>query len=333
MAINFSVRSAIFVFLVSSVSGVSGAWAAESPNTCAAVEQTGRSVQVIPQSGPVLNHFSEKDAIPCGSMVITHGEGFGIRLSNEVSVRIAPNSFIELGKAAVSTHRLYRGDLMLSGPQGSGHVVVTTPNGEVHFEGGVFTLQYQTQTRTTSVASFNRSVDFKNKFNTAATQKVNVGEISRLTIHDIRVVPTQPVAMSPSSVKEGLAVFSLPAVDRDEMVAIVARVFENRAKTLMSDLENFEGIKVPEESKRSPASVERYQPAVDEKEAEFTMKMLRRRLYEGDDSIAQKTVEGSRAPASMPTIQDKKKQQQEKQKQKSTEKVLKEISTLDISEE
>jgi hypothetical protein len=309
-------------------------------DSCAKVEKFGKATQMIPKSGPVVTRFSSEDAIPCGAMVITHSDGFWFKLSNEVVVKLGPNTFFEMGPKAVSTHRLYRGDALLSGPAGSGHLVVTTPNGEVHFEGGVFSLQYQTQTRTTSVASFNKTVEFKNKFNSAAGQKVNVGEISRLTIHDIRVVPSQPVAMSPSSVKEGIAVFGLPEADRDEMVAIVSRVFENRAKTLISDLENFNDIPESEDQARAPASLKRYQPAVDEKEAEFTMKMLRRRLYEGDESIERKSVDeraqADRKPASVetqtPKIEDRRKKLQDQKRKVATDQVLKDISTLNIEE-
>lgn len=305
-----------------------------SNDPCALVEKFGKATQVIPKSGPVVARFNAQDPISCGSMIITHGDGFWIRLSNQVLVKIAPHTFFEVGKSANDTHRVYRGDLLVSGPAGSGDMVFTTPNGEVHFEGGVFTVKYQTQSRTTSVAVFNRSVDFKNKFNTEASQKVDVGEISRLTIHDIRVVPTQPVAMSPTSVKEGIQGFDLPAAEQDEFVAIVARVYENRAKTLVSDLENFREMKEGEKENRSPASLGRYQPAVDENEEEFTMKILRRRLYNDDVELQRKSERkpASAEPAKEVKIDDSKKKAVDLKKKKETERVMKEISSLNVEE-
>lgn len=301
---------------------------------CALVEKFGKATQVIPKSGPVVARFAIQDPISCGSMIITHGDGFWIRLSNQVLVKLAPHTFFEVGKTVNDTHRVYRGDALVSGPAGSGDMVFTTPNGEVHFEGGVFAVKYQTQTRTTSVAAFNRSVEFKNKFNTEAYQKVNTGEISRLTIHDIRVVPTQPVAMSPSSVKEGIQGFELTPAEQDEYVAIVSRVFENRAKSLVSDLEEFKDIPESEKENRSPASLGRYQPAVDEKEEELTMKILRRRLYGGDPDLEKKSERkpASTGPAKGQKINDSKKKAIDLKKKKETDRVLKEISTLDVEE-
>jgi methyl coenzyme M reductase gamma subunit len=166
--------------------------------------------------------------------------------------------------------------------------------------------------------------------------------MSRLTIHDIRVVPSQPVAMSPSSVKQGIQVFELPNAEQEEMVAIVARVFESRAKSLVSELESFRDMKEEPESDRAPASLKRYQPAVDEKEEEFTMKILRRRLYQDDESV-QKKVEGQkdqvRTPASEPeamgdtAIQDRAKKRMDHKKSAESVRVMKEISNLDTSED
>jgi hypothetical protein len=312
---------------------VSAPLAHASDDPCALVEKFGKATQVIPKKGAVQTRFESQAPVSCGSMIITHGDGFWIRYSNQVMVKIGPHSFYEVGKSVSDVNRVYRGDVLVSGPAGSGDMTFTTPNGEVHFEGGVFTVQYQTESRTTSVASFNRAVDFKNKFNTRAFQKVNVGEISRLTIHDIRVVPTQPVAMSPSSVKEAMVAFDLPDAERDEMVAIVARVFENRAKSLVSELENFKDIPEGKVDNRSPASLGRYQPAVDEKEEEFTMKVLRRRLYNDDQELEKKTA---RRPASQESrgavrIDDSGRKKTELKK-KETDRVLKEISSLDTEE-
>lgn len=313
---------------------VSGPLAHAGDDTCALVEKFGKATQVIPKQGAVVTRFESQTPISCGSMVITHGDGFWIRYSNQVMVKIAPHTFFEIGKSVGDVHRLYRGDLLVSGPAGSGDMTFTTPNGEVHFEGGVFTVQYQTETRTTSVASFNRAVDFKNKFNTQAFQQVKVGEISRLTIHDIRVVPTQPVAMSPTSVKEAMTSFDLPDAEREEMVAIVARVYENRAKTLVSDLESFKEIPEGKADNRSPASLGRYKPAVDEKEEEFAMKVLRRRLYQNDEELEKKTA---RKPASEEgrgavKIDDSGKKKTDLKKKKETDRVLKEISSLNTEE-
>lgn len=311
-----------------------GATASAGDDSCALVEKFGKATQVIPKKGAVLTRFTGNESIACGSMIITHGDGFWIRYSNQVMVKLAPHTFFEVGKSVGDTHRVYRGEALVSGPSGSGDMIFTTPNGEVHFEGGVFSVKYQTQTRTTSVACFNRSVEFKNKFNTAAYQEVKTGEISRLTIHDIRVVPTQPVAMSPTSVKEGLAGFALPDAEQEEMVAIVSRVYESRAKSLVSDLENFKDIPETKEDNRSPASLGRYKPAVDEKEEEFTMKVLRRRLYQDDPELEKKSArapasDAGRAPAK---IDDSKMQKIEQKKKKETDRVLKQISDLDTAE-
>lgn len=325
------------LFSVFSILIATQAYASDAPAPCAVIEKFGKATQVIPKSGPVVTRFNEEDPVACGSMIITHVDGFWIRYSNQVTVKIAPNTFYEVGMKISDPHRIYRGDALVSGPTGSGKMIFGTPNGEIHFEGGVFAVKYQTQTRTTSVASFNRSVDFKNKFNTQAFQRVSVGEISRLTIHDIRVVPTQPTTMSPSSVKEAIQSFGLAQAEQDEMIAIVARVFEDRAKSLVSDLEDFKSIPEAKEEDRSPASLSRYKPSVDEKEEELTMKILRRRLY-GNDAELEKASE--RKPASVEgektekavKIEDSKKKVIEVKKKKEMDRVMKEISNLNTEE-
>jgi hypothetical protein len=292
---------------------------------CATMMKFGAGTQAIPIHGKVQTRFQDGHPVSCGSMIITHTEAAWMRASDQTVMKIAPNSFFELGKKG-APHRLYRGKLLVTAPPSIQNLNFTTPNGEVSFKGGVAWIEYDPAVRETVTAAFNRSFEFKNKFKAEAFQKVQAGEISRLIVSEERVIPTQPVVMSPSSVKQALMGFSLVEDEQRELVEVVERVFEGRAKSLASDIESWEQI--PEETpQRSIASKKASKPAIDVDEARFSMGLLKQRLY-GDENELKMLDDETRKPASIQNLDDPEYERQKKVKKSETQRLIDEVSKM-----
>ena len=322
--------------LVTSVLAVAGiAFASSTPDEvpCAMMLKFGRGTQVIPPEGKVQTRFEVDQPVVCGAMVITHADPVWIRHSNQTVFKIGPNSFFELGKVKSAPHRLYRGQMLMTAPPSIPELMVSTPNGEVNFKGGVAFIQYAPDSKETSVASFNRSFDFKNKFNNEAEQTVRVGEISRLMLNQDRVVPSQPIVMSPSSVKEALNGFELASDEQNELTKVVERVFEARAKSLTSDIDDWAEIEKSEQANRTIASVpekpsKNTKSAIDPKEAKFSMDLLKKHLYGDDEDMKMLNDEPVRAPASAQKLKDPEYDRKKAKKTQETKRLMKEVSEL-----
>jgi hypothetical protein len=204
----------------------------------------------------------------------------------------------------------------------------STPNSEVDFKGGVALLQYFPKEKVSMAGCFNRKIEFRNKFNTTAIQTLNAGEMSHLAIQEARVQPSHPTVMHHSAV---LAVLDQVGVDKDEkdqLVAVAKQVYEDRSKSLVSEIEEWgEGEEGPSRSIASiPTSSKK---SIDPKEASFTMKLLKDRIYgtpEEQAKFVPKAVRASRSPAS---VIDTEKEKQKDGFKKEAKRVEKEIERLD----
>lgn len=310
------------------------AFAASTPDVvpCAMMLKAGNGVQIIPPQGAVQTRFQVDQPIVCGSMVISHAEPVWIRHQDQTVFKLGPNSFFEIGKKKTDAHRLYRGQVLVNAPPSIPTMTLTTPNGEVEFKGGVAWIEYSPTEKETAVASFNRTVDFKNKFSADAVQTVNVAEISRLTLNQDRVIPSQPVVMSPSSIKEALQGFDLADDEHEELTQVVQRVFENRAKSLTADIEDWSEIAKAAEAARSIASVpekkvKKTEVAINPAEAKFSMDLLKKHLY-GDDEDMKMLNDESRKPASVQKLDDSEYEKKKKKKKQETQRLIDEVSKI-----
>jgi len=300
---------------------------------CAVVTRTGKGAQVIPEKGRVESRVSIDQGISCGSMVITHAEPVWIRLSNMTVVKLGPETFVEMADPEMKRLRLYRGSALLAAPAAMTGQVWTTPNAELEFKGGVSVLQYTPADRKTIAGCFNRKVLFRNKFNEAAAIELSAGEMSHLAITEGRVKPSRAGVMHHSSVGELLSQLGLDVAERDQFVAVVKQVYEDRAKSLVSGIETFgEGKGGPE---RSIASIpQSSKQVVDPKEAAFTMTLLKERIYgseEEQNRFAPPPVVARRAPASVSAApSDEVKKDQEKKFKQESRRIGKEIERLDL---
>lgn len=292
---------------------------------CGVVVQVGKAAQIIPAHGKVVNHVSNQAAVECNAMVLTHQDPMWIKLSNQALIKLAPHTFLELPNSKGIHYRVYRGEVLITAPPSGMATMWTTPNAEMEIKGGVAWLQYLTEDRRSTVGVFNRAVVFRNKFNSDAIQKVSTGEMSTLAIRDARVMPSQPAVMSHSRLSEVLAHFSISLNEKNELIAIVKEVYEDRAKALTSDIEEWQS-EPAEPLARGIASVPEHRKAVDPKEESFVIKMMKERLYGGGEEPAQ------RAPASKSkavTIQDSEFKKIQKKREAETRRVEKQIERLD----
>jgi hypothetical protein len=310
------------------LSGLSASrsYAGQEDSVCAVLTRTGRGIQVIPEKGRVMTDLSVDSPIPCGSMVLTHDAPVWIKLSDQTVVKMGPRSFIEVPAENSKNFRMYRGAVMLSAPASLIARTWSTPNSEIDFKGGVVVLQYIPEEKVSIAGCFNRRVEFRNKFNSSATQDLGAGEMSRLAIQEGRVRPTHPAVLHPTSVGNVLASLGLDSTEQEQVVAIVKQVYEDRSKSLVAGIQDWSENDGPS---RSIASVPMSSKnTIDPKEAELTMKLLKDRLY-GTNEEQVKFVPApapKRAPAS---IQDDHKDQKEKKFKTEVRRIEKEIDRVD----
>ncbi len=307
----------------------------ESP--CAIITRDAKGSEMIPPKGRVQNKLTLEGPIACGSMLLTHEEPIWFKLSNQAVVKLAPNSFIEIPKENGQTFRIYRGEALISSPPGIAAQTWSTPNSETIFKGGVAWIQYSPKTRITTVSCFNREFEFRNKFNEDAKQVVHAGEMSKLAIQSAQVLPSQPIVMNQGAVKQALQNLNLPEADQTELVAVVKRVYEDRSKSLTSEIQDWADAPAGEPD-REIASVKetpKKNSAIDPKEADFVTRKMRERLY-GEESEEPVARRQSRKPASVKrdvdqeVIHDHEKQRELKsfnQEKKKLEKDLEQVNS------
>ena len=325
-----------FIGLVPVLLGVTFAGAAPDEAPCGIVIKAGKGAQVIPKQGNVQSHVVEEAPIGCSAMVITHQDPFWIRLADQTVIKIAPQSFVEIPKADSKTFRLYRGQVFVSAPPGIVTQTWSTPNSESIFSGGIAYIQYQADTRVSTVSCFNREFQFRNKFNENAVTTVRAGEMSHLAIQEANVNPSSPMIMNHATVTLALKNLKMSAADEAELVAIVKRVYQAREKSLTSEIEDWESEPAAVAPSRSVASIKGKAPAekavekaIDPKEAEFVTALLRDHLY-GTDSD-QKLVEPVRKPANLatePALQDEEQKKMNQVLKHETKRLEKEIERI-----
>jgi len=140
--------------------------------------------------------------------------------------------------------------------------------------------------------------------------------------------------MHHSTVAEVLSQVGVDSEEKDQLVAVVKQVFEDRSKSLVSGIETFgegEG-----QANRSIASVpQKSKQVIDPKEAAFTMKLLKERIYgteEEQKRFVPAPIQTRRAPASTENITDEVKKVQEQKYKKESKRIEKEIERLDLDD-
>jgi len=305
-------------------------------DVCGHFTKGSKNAQLIPVKGKVYTKISNEEALPCGSMIITHEEPLWVEMADLTQFKIASNSFFEFGKKDALKHKLYRGEVMVSAPPSIKEFELVTPNSSANFHGGVVLMTYDFKSKESTLASFNRKIQFKNKFHVDAEQVVNAGEMSRLWIGDSKITPTQPEVMNPRSVVSAFAGFSLPEEELKELKAVAERTEDSRSKALVADLESWEDLEKESShpTERTLASVpaknKKVESSIDPVEANIGLSLLKKHLY-GDEQD-QKIFEESRRPASFKGAERLKDTEYQRKKAKESvqvKKVLDDIRNFD----
>jgi hypothetical protein len=335
----------VFVGLLPVLIGITFARATPDEAPCGMVMKIGKGAQIIPSHGRVQTKFTEEFPVGCSSMVITHQETFWIRLADQTVLKIAPQSFVEIPKSGSQAYRVYRGQILVSAPPGISTQTWSTPNSEAVFKGGIAYIQYHPDTRVTTVSCFNREFTFRNKFNENASTVVHTGEMSHLAIQEASVNPAQPAVMNHTSVTQVLAELKLDPSDQAELVASVKRIYDDRAKSLASEIEDWDSEPlvpaVNAQPARSIASVpvkvkgaSKPVKAIDPSEAEFVSRKMHERLY-GDEEDQKMVEPSNRKPASVKTnthasdqVVDTEQLKEHKGLKNETKRLEKEIETI-----
>jgi hypothetical protein len=274
---------------------------------CGFVLRADESVQVMPPKGKVLRNLKEKAPIPCGSLISTHAGVFWFENSDLVQFKFAPNSFAEIHAEDLVRYTLMRGQVMVEGAPQKKVFYISTPQSEIEFHGGIAWIESIPAEKKTQVASFNRKIWFRNRYNLEAEQEVNVGEMSSLSFNDTRVMPRQPVVMSVPIAHELLSKLKLTDTERADLADAVNRVHESKIKSLAVEMDEWRNIEKPQsegrslasEAKKDKKSVSKVLPieVIQAKEAAFAVDLLRKKMMGEDDdqgmaSVAPNDVQG-----------------------------------------
>ena len=322
------------------VIGIAFAQATPDRGPCGVVSHVGEGTELIPKAGKIQTKLFENAPIPCDSMVITHEDPFWVKLADQSVIKVAPHSFIEIPKSDSKTFHLYRGQVILTSAPGISTQTWSSPNSEVLFQGGVSFIQYKPEDRITVVSSFNREFQFRNKFNAEAKVTVHAGEMSHLAIQEANVNPSQPAVMNRISVVQALASFKLSEPDQTELSEVVKRVYDDRAKSLTSELKDWNSEaqdenEAPSRTLASVRGVSKPEKALDPAEAEFVNRKMREHLY-GDANDA-KIMSDVRKPASITAksreVVDSEQTKQKLNLKRETKRLEKEIERTDVSED
>ena len=305
---------------------------AEAGDVCGHFTKGSKNAQVIPLKGKVFTKISNEDALPCGAMVITHEEPVWVEMADLTQFKIAPDSFFEFGRKDVLTHKLYRGVVMVSAPPSIKEFELVTPNSLANFHGGVVLMTYDSKNKESTLASFNRKIEFKNKFHSEAVQVVNAGEMSRLWIGDSKIKPTQPEVLNPRSVVSAFQGIAIPEDELKELKSIAERAEDSRSKALVADLESWEDLEresshpVERTVASMPGKNKKLESSIDPVEANVGLSLLKKHLF-GDEQD-QKIFEESRSPASFKGAEKLKDTEYQRKKAKENSKVKKVLDDI-----
>ncbi len=310
---------------------------------CAQVTKADQGFQITDQHGKIRTVFNEKsEGVECGAIISTHEGTAWIKTQGQTAMKFGPDTYFEFNRMDKTKefYTLYRGRLLLQSPPQKKTLIIFTPQAQIEYNGGVAWVEYMPDSKITQVASFNKNVRIQNRFNEKAFQLVHAGEMSGMDFGDPRVVPKQPEVMSSASANALLTKLKLNTEERESFVQVVERVYDDRTKSLESELEGWKDISKPQEEGRSLASETKKDSkpsqretieTIQEREAAFVMDQFKKRVYSGVQPTAERDPAAESQRVSSEKITPKKLTDPEYKKvlesqEREKQKVLKQLS-------
>jgi hypothetical protein len=221
---------------------------------CAVLKDFEGEVEVLDASRVALVHTQKDAGIPCGGWVsISHGWA-KLKHRDGHWFRLGPDSFAEITESnALGENQgdhlvLFRGELWADADTGAGDLRIVTANGRVKMNDAAALVVFSPDEQETQVITLANKAVFENRFEASRVVTVHAGEASSLNFGLLRVIPSQPKAVSVASLRGLLA--AVHANDGEQTRAIAAAQLRGERKFAAELTPN------PDEPQRKPASID-----------------------------------------------------------------------------
>ena len=194
-------RSLIFtlIALSSSIFPTAIARQAEPPSrdpaSCGQVTATEGAVLISPSDRTQIIQAHNKSPVPCGAW-ITIKEGWAqIVLNDGMKFRLSSESFAQILDPAFEKDQLalIRGQVLVKASGGMGPYSVVTANSRVKFQDTFGVVVYMSDEEDTQVLGLGaHPLAFENRFSEKNTMKVVRGQISTMSLKQLRTIPSTP---------------------------------------------------------------------------------------------------------------------------------------------
>lgn len=193
---------------------------------CAVLSRFEGDVQILNSTRTELVYTTLRAMIPCGGWITVHQGWARITHKSGVELRLGPETFAELYGAAPHAI-LYRGRMLVESDGGTPEFKAVTANGEITFKRGHALVAYSPGDEETQLIVLENEAHLSNRFVASRKTRVRAGEMSALNLKLLRVVPTNPAAMTTASMKEVLE--EMPVSQKEKTYAVaVAQKREER---------------------------------------------------------------------------------------------------------
>lgn len=163
------------------------------PASCGIVTKTEGAVLISPADRTQIIQAKDRSSVPCGAW-ITIKEGWAeIRLGSGMDMRLSSETFAQILDPAFEKDEiaLIRGQILAKAKSGTGEFTVVTANARVRFKDTFGVVVYLNEEEDTQVLGLGPNpVSFENRFSEKNALKIARGEISTMSLKQLRTIPT-----------------------------------------------------------------------------------------------------------------------------------------------
>ena len=184
----------------------------ENGAPCARVQSFEGDVQILDESRTHVKEVRFGEGVSCGSWISATAGWIRMKHRDGWVVSLSPGAFAQLldpPSLGGEQFLLYRGQAYIKVANGSPEVKLLTANARIRVTEGSGVVAYIDSTEETQWIGTSGVAYFENRFQDARSIKVSAGESSSLNFRQLRVVPSEPAALSSVQVKKRLEDFRL----------------------------------------------------------------------------------------------------------------------------
>ncbi|MCM0605658.1 MAG: hypothetical protein KA715_06170 [Xanthomonadaceae bacterium] len=163
------------------------------PASCGIVTKIEGAVLISSADRTQIIQAKNRSSVPCGAW-ITIKEGWAeIRLGAGMDMRFSSETFAQILDPAFEKDHiaLIRGQVLVKAKPGTGAFTVVTANARVRFKDTFGVVVYMNEEEDTQVLGLGiNPVSFENRFSEKSALKIARGEISTMSLKQLRTIPT-----------------------------------------------------------------------------------------------------------------------------------------------